>query len=154
MVTPWILQGTPETGREVFRALYEIGPIVDTTAIISYPEWNIGGDPFCAHEGRKPAFAAGFATLETDSWRQIWNKYTEFQKRPGAQQSSILLEMYPMSEARLAGEGSASFAHRRTRFQSVILPWYQDSEMDDVAIKFGTEVRDLLRSSRSEKDVS
>jgi FAD/FMN-containing dehydrogenase len=147
VVTVWMFQGTPETGRAAFRTLFDLEPMVDTTSVLPYTEWNTGADPHCTHSERKPTFAAGFDRLDATTWRGVWDKFVEFQKRPGAHGSTILLEMYPMNDIRLAGEAWTSFPYRRVRFQAAVMAWYNDSSLDEEAEKFGRGVRQLWESS-------
>lgn len=147
IATVWMFQASPEVGKEAFKSFYEIGPVMDTTSVLGYTEWNNGGDPFCTHSQRKPGFTAGIDHLDVKVWRKVWTKLVEFQKLRSANGSTVLLETFPMNETRFAGEASAAFPHRKTRFQAVILPWYDDPNLDEKAMKFGKEVRDLLRNS-------
>jgi hypothetical protein len=149
IVTPWLFQGTPESGKEAFKTLYDISPMVENTAVLPYTEWNTGANPFCAHAERKPSFAAGLDRLEPSTWRDVWNEYVEFQKRPTAHASVILLEAYPMNELRLAGEVSASFPHRDVRYQAAVLTWYTDETLDEKAVECGKNIRELWRKSNS-----
>ncbi|CAO2649211.1 Nn.00g065960.m01.CDS01 [Neocucurbitaria sp. VM-36] len=147
VVTLWMFQGTPETGKTAFKSLFDIGPVVDSTRVVPYTSWNEGGDPFCAHSKRKPSFGAGLNKLDTKAWREVWNRFVNFQKRPGAYESVILLETFAMNEIRFAGELSAAFPHRKMRFLAVVMAWYDDPSLDEEAVKFGSEVRELWRSS-------
>jgi hypothetical protein len=147
VVTVWMFQGTPETGRAAFKTLFDVEPVMDTTSVLPYTEWNTGADPHCAHSERKPTFAVGFGRLDATTWREVWNRFVRFQNRPGAHGSTILLEMYPMNENRFAGEASTSFPHRRVRFQAAVMAWYSDSSLDEEAEKFGREVRRLWEGS-------
>ena len=123
VVTPWLFQGDPESGKAAYASLYEIGPMMDNTSIVPYTEWNAGADPFGRRSERKPSFGGGLDYLDPNAWRQVWNLFTKFQKRPTAHASFVLLEAYPMNETRFAGEASASFAHRNVRFNVNIGPW-------------------------------
>ncbi|KAF2028512.1 FAD-binding domain-containing protein [Setomelanomma holmii] len=147
IVMVWLFQGTPETGREAFKAYYDIGPVMETTGVLPFPEWNTGSNPFGTHSERKPAFGGGLDYLDSHAWREIWNKYVEFQRKPTAHASVILLEPYPMTEKRFEGEPLAAFPHRNVRYAGAILSWYTDASLDDEAVKFGKEVRELWRRS-------
>lgn len=147
IVSLWIYQGTPETGKVTLKSLYDIGPVVDSTRVTPYTAWNAAGDPFCAHSKRKPSFAAGLDRLDTKTWRATWDSFVDFQKKPGAQESIILLETYPMNEVRFAGESSAAFPHRKTRFHVIVMAWYDDPSLDDEAVEFGKGIRSLWQGS-------
>jgi hypothetical protein len=147
IVTPWLFQGTPESGRLAFKALYDVGPVVENTTVLPYTEWNTGANPFCARGERKPACGAGMNRLEPRAWRGVWDEYVRFQKRPTAQASVVLMEAYPMNEVRIAGEAGAAFSHRRVRFQAAIMPWYTYPGLDDEALSCGKGIRELWRGS-------
>lgn len=123
IVTPWLFQGSPESGKEAFKSLYDIDPIVENTAVLPYTEWNTGANPFCTHSDRKPSFAAGLNVLQPQVWRDVWERYVDFQKKPTAQASLVLLEAYPVHGMRLHGDKLASFPHRKVRFQTAVLTW-------------------------------
>jgi hypothetical protein len=146
IVTVWQLHGTTESGKEAFKCFFDIGPVVDTTAVVPYTQWNTGGDAFCLHSGRKPAFTVGLDRVDPKTWRNAWNKFVEFQKKPTAETSALLLENYPNSET-ATSKTSAAFHHRAVRFNAVILPWYTDESLDEEAIKCGKEIRELLRNN-------
>lgn len=147
LVTPFLYMGTPETGRAAFASLFSIGPFVDTTKVIPYNQWNSGGDQFCSRGPRKPAYGAGFQKMIPSVWRQIWNKYVEFQKRPTAENSVVLIEAYSLTKARSVAADSTAFANRHVNFNAVAIPWYSNSSLDCHAEAFGGYVRDLWRNS-------
>jgi hypothetical protein len=147
IVTVWMFQASPEVGKEAFKSLYDIDPVMDTTRVLPYTEWNTAADPFCTRSQRKPAFAAGLDHLDVKVWRKVWDKLVDFQKLPSASGSTVLLETFSMNETRFAKEGSAAFPHRKTRFQAIVAPWYDDANLDEEAVKFVKEVRDLWRNS-------
>jgi FAD/FMN-containing dehydrogenase len=147
IITPWLFQGTAETGKTAFKSLYDIGPVVENTSVLPYTEWNTGANPFCTHAERKPARGAGMDMLDPRTWRQVWRKYVEFQKRITAHASVVLMEAYPLNDLRLAGEASAAFPHRSIRFQAAILPWYTDAALDEEALQCGKDIRELWRES-------
>jgi hypothetical protein len=152
IVTTWLFQGTPETGREAFKVLFDIGPVADTTSVLPYPQWNTAADPACTHGPRKPVFAAGLDILDAWVWRQVWDDYVEFQKKPGAHGTMVLVEKYPINDMRFVGEASAALPHRKTRFEAIVLPWYEDPGLDVDAVQFGKGMRELWRSSRSDEN--
>lgn len=147
IVTPWLFQGIPETGKSYFKTLYKIGPMMENTGVRQYTEWITDPNPWCKHGDRKPGFSAGLNQLDPKAWRQAWNVYCEFQKKPTAETSAVLLEVYPQNDIRFAGERSASFPHRRVRANAIILPWYRDASLDNDALACGKEIRRLFRES-------
>ena len=146
VVTPWLYDGNAETGKSKFKALYDVGPMMDTTSIQPYTAWNSGADQFGAPGFRKPVFSAGLQRLEASSWREVWDSYTQFQqKRDGAHASIVLLEAYPMNERRFANEANTSFPHRHVRFKAAVIPWYEDEGLDGEAVEMGKKVRQMWK---------
>lgn len=146
LTTPFLYMGNATSGKAAFASLYAIGPIQDTTAVLPYTEWNSGGDAFRSRGPRKPSFGVGFQAMIPEVWRKIWNMYTEFQKKLGAEASVVLLEAYPSTKAR-PNSVPASFPHREVKFNAVAIPWYNDSSYDAAALAFGNAARELWRGS-------
>ncbi|KAK0621571.1 FAD binding domain-containing protein [Bombardia bombarda] len=150
LTTPFLYKGNATTGQALFAGLYAIGPIVDTTSVLPYNQWNAGGDGFCVRDGdRKPSYGAGFQKMVPATWRAIWNKYVDFQQLPGAESTVVLLEAYSLIKARSAAVASTggSFPHRDVNFNAVAIAWYNDTALDGPAQAFGSAARDLWRST-------
>lgn len=147
LTTPFLYQGNATSGRLAFASLYDLGPEEDTTTVIPYNQWNSGGDSFCTRGGRKPSYGAGFQNMVPSVWRQIWTKYVDFQQKPGASNSLVLLEAYSLTKARSIDSKQTAFPHRGVNFNAVAIPWYNDTSLDDEAEEFASAVRDLWRSS-------
>ncbi|KAF2260278.1 FAD binding domain-containing protein [Lojkania enalia] len=147
LTTPFLYMGDATSGRAAFASLYEIGPIVDTTAVLPYDQWNTGGDGFCTRGPRKPSFGVGIQNMIPGDWRKVWDLYTAFQKKPGAEGSVVLLEAYSLTKARSISDSSASFPHRGVNFNAVAIAWYEDPAYDGEALAFGSAARDIWRNS-------
>lgn len=147
LTTPFLHKGNATSGRLAFASLYDIGPDQDTTTVIPYNQWNSGGDMFCGRGDRKPSYGAGFQNMVPSVWRQIWTEYVDFQKRPGAANSVVLLEAYSLEKARSVDFSQTAFPHRGINFNAVAIPWYNDTSLDGEAEAFGSAVRNLWRSS-------
>lgn len=147
VASPFMYRGNATTGRAAYASLYAIGPVADTTAVIPYNQWNSGGDALCARGSRKPGWSAGFQTMVPATWRQIWDKYVEFQQKPGAENSGVLMETYSWTKARSIDPNSASFPHRDVNFNAFVIPWYDDPALDADAEALGVAARELWRST-------
>lgn len=139
--------GTEADGRAAFDWLLRIGPYKDTTAELSYDQWNTAANSFCIKGGRKPSYGAGFDEFSPSTWRQIWNAYVDFLKIPGTGYSTVLTECYSLSYAQSIPKSTSSFANRDIRFNGAVIPWYTDPSLDAQAQAFGSKVRDLWRST-------
>ncbi|KID93252.1 FAD binding domain-containing protein, partial [Metarhizium majus ARSEF 297] len=100
LVVPYLHKGSPTLGRAAFASLYAIKPMADHSAVLPYNKWNAAGDAFCIPGARKPSYGVGFQKMIPSTWHQVWDRYVEFQKKPGAQNSLVLLEAYSLTKAR------------------------------------------------------
>jgi FAD/FMN-containing dehydrogenase len=147
LVTPFYV-GTEAEGRAAFKSLLDINPYQDTTALLHQNEWNTGADGFCVKGGRKPTFTAGLMHMVPKTWKAIWDEFTSFlANNPGTGFTTILVECYSLDKAQSIPSDSASFANRDIRFNSAVISWYDDPAIDVNALKFGSKVRDLWRST-------
>ncbi|KAF7871501.1 hypothetical protein EAF04_003608 [Stromatinia cepivora] len=140
--------GTEAAGKAAFAPLYSVGPIVDETAILPYNEWNAGGDSFCTKGDSKPSWGIGLAELDVTTWTYVWNEWLAFAKIPGANNSAMILDIYSLGTARELSDSSSAYAFRSTiNFNVIATAWYSDPTLDAAAETFGSNVRNLLRST-------
>ncbi|CAG8977805.1 hypothetical protein HYALB_00010890 [Hymenoscyphus albidus] len=140
--------GTEEAGKKIFAPFYAIGPITDTTAWLPYHNSNDGSNSFCIKGGRKPAFGVGLGQTDPATGRSVWNSHKKFLQNPEAANSVVLVEAYSMGAARSFSLSSSAYAHRDTiNFHVAVLPWYNNSSFDKQALAWGSQNRDLLRST-------
>ncbi|KAI1469342.1 FAD binding domain-containing protein [Daldinia caldariorum] len=147
IAAPFFYGGNATTGKAAYSSLYAIGPVADSTSVKPYNRWNEGSDGLCTRGSFKPGWAAGFQDMVPATWRGIWDAYVAFQKLPGAANSGVLLEAYPLGKARSVASGSSAFPNRNVNLNAFAIPWYNDSSLDAQAAEFGNTARDLLRST-------
>ncbi len=140
--------GTAEAGKAAFASIYAVGPIADRTAVTPYTSWNNAAEAACAKGGRRPNFGVGLARMDPDTWRAVFNKYTEFVKLPGAGNTTVLLNAYLTTKKGSALDCDSSYPFRNTiKFFAGVSMRYTDSNFDSTAIKFGSQVRDMWRKT-------
>lgn len=140
--------GPASEGEAAFASIFAVGPVSNMTAFTPYDQFNEGSESFCVKGGRKPSYAAGVATLDPQTWVTVYNKYVDFLKTPGVQNTTVLMEYYPSAKADSFGADSSSYAFRSTiKMNAVVNTAYVDRSLDPVAESFGSSVRDLWRSS-------
>ncbi|KAL6713316.1 hypothetical protein ACLMJK_008781 [Lecanora helva] len=142
LVTPFYY-GSEATARQKFATLLNIGPTMDTTAVVAYNHWNDGAEGFCIKGERKPAFAAGFMHMIPAAWRAVWNEFVAFTSHPGTASTIILMEAYSLGKGQSVPDDSSAFPHRHIRFNAAALPWYPDKSLDPVADAFKDRVRNI-----------
>jgi FAD/FMN-containing dehydrogenase len=154
LVTGFLHKGDETSGRKAYAPLYALKPLTESSAVTPYTGWNAANDPFCSRGGRKPAFSTTINSMKAETWPEVWDMYTDFQKKPGAQNSAILIERYNLTKAQSVPAGSAALqeALRRESFaQAIVIPWYDDASLDGDAETFGSNVRDIWSFSASAK---
>ena len=139
--------GTEAEGKVAYASIYAVGPVADETAITPYAKWNVGGDAACKG-GRKPNFAAGLARMDPATWRKVYEQLGLLIKQPGAQNSSVLMNAYPLATAQSLAADDAAYPFReKLRYNAVFTPTYADPGFDATAEEFGFRVRDLWRAT-------
>ncbi|KAH7123628.1 FAD binding domain-containing protein [Dendryphion nanum] len=152
MVTGFLHKGTEESGRKAFAPLYNIGPVGNSSAVLPYTEWNTAGDGFCARGDRKPGHSTSIKSMQPSRWNEIWEIYTEFQKK--SPNSAILIERYNLSKATTVKSETTALqkALRSEAFaQAIVLPWYTDKALDREAETFAEKVRSIWSFTRDPK---
>ena len=140
--------GTADAGKAAFASLYAIGPVADRTAVTPYTSWNNAAETACTKGGRKPNFGVGLARMDANTWRAVFNKYAEFIQLPGAGNSTVLLNAYPMAEVRRRSGSDSSYPFRDTvKFFAVFSALYTDRSFDAMAVQYGSQVRDMWRNT-------
>ncbi|TVY18010.1 FAD-linked oxidoreductase azaL [Lachnellula arida] len=140
--------GTEAAGKSAFAPIYAIGPIADETAIVPYNQWNSGGDAFCTKGDRKPSYGAGLAELDPTTWRSVWDEWLAFAQIPGAEESAIILDVYSMVKPRAISDSYSAYPFRSTvNYNAIATAWYANSSLDGSAETFGSNVRNLWRST-------
>lgn len=147
---PWYYSSNETEAKAVFAPLYALEPYFDGTAMTPYNEWNAGGDVFCARGPYKPSYGAGLTTMVPETWRSVWDLYVEYSANNGTSSAVVLLEGYPLEKAQSIPASTAAFPHRSTiKFNAVVMAAYEDTALQSVAQKFGSDVRELLYSTGS-----
>ncbi|KAF2653492.1 FAD binding domain-containing protein [Lophiostoma macrostomum CBS 122681] len=147
VVTGFLLHASEDEGKAAFQPLYDLGPVAITNVTLPYSQWNAAADSFCTRSQRKPGLNQGITKLVPEQWTEIWDLYAEFQKKPSAENSVVIVEMYNLEKARSIPADSTAFPHRDVNAQAFVIPWYGDAGLDDEALAFASKVRDIWRSN-------
>lgn len=140
--------GPEEEGKAAYASIYAVGPVADETAITPYAKWNAGGDTACIKGGRKPNFAAGLARMDPATWRAVYEQLGVLIKQPGAENSSLLMNAYPLATAQSLAADDAAYPFREElKFSAALTVNYADPAFDATAEEFGFRVRDLWRAT-------
>ncbi|KAL6707889.1 hypothetical protein ACN47E_003563 [Coniothyrium glycines] len=151
LVTGFLRKGTNATGRAAFAPFYDLGPISESSAITTYDHWNDANIGFCTRGGRKPSYSSTITTMSASKWPKIWDMYKTFQAKGG--NTALLVERYNLTKAASATPGAVAMNENLRRngafAQAIVIPWYEDAELDDEAVTFGKGIRGLWSRSRT-----
>ncbi|PWY88286.1 FAD binding domain-containing protein [Aspergillus heteromorphus CBS 117.55] len=140
--------GTAEEGRSAFSSFFDLDPIHDTMLEVQYPHWNDGTDGSCSKTAYQPAYAAGLATLDVNTWKKVWDEYVSFVSLNGTHETTIMMEAYPLEKARSLPESSSAYAWRnKVNFNAMAIPSYHDTKLDSAAVAWASKVRDMWRAT-------
>ncbi|DAA78316.1 TPA_exp: FAD binding domain protein [Trichophyton benhamiae CBS 112371] len=149
VVTPFY-HGSEAEGRAAFSSLLNLGPTLDTTASTHYTHWNDGSQSACIKGGRKPSYCSGLAKIDPGTWKQVWDEYvTWVSSNDGkSRNSTVILEAYSMDKVQSFPVNSSSVPWRgRIKFNALVVPWYNDEELDLAAESYGRFTRSLILST-------
>ncbi|KAI9645413.1 hypothetical protein NHQ30_006152 [Ciborinia camelliae] len=147
--------GSDSDGQAAFASILDIGPVVTDMKVYPYLQSNYANDPHCGKGGRKPSYGAGLGQMVPETWRAIWNEYTEYVKNPAVGNSAVFAECYSFETAKKFPDSSSSYPFRSTvKFTTLVNNQYTDPSLDQAAEAFGTKVRDLWRSTDGLKENS
>jgi FAD/FMN-containing dehydrogenase len=149
VVTGFMLHATEDEGKAAYQPLYDLNPVAITNVTLPYTQWNAAADSFCTRAPRKPGLNEGITKLVPEQWTEIWDLYAEFQKKPTAENSVVIVEMYNLGKARSISADSTAFPHRDVNAQAFVIPWYSDTALDKEALAFASKVRGIWRSTES-----
>jgi hypothetical protein len=151
--TPTILvapfyHGSIGEGRIAFKALLDVGPLTNNTAVLPYQSWNAGSDIACIKGGRRPTFSVRLAKLDTSSWRAAFDVWAQLIQQPGAERSSVLLSVVPMAKARTLSDSSSAYPFRSSlNFHATLTAAYTDPAFDTRALEYGQKARAIWQAT-------
>jgi len=148
ILTTVFYHGDEQTGRAIFKPLFDIGPISSSAAMTAYEAWNAGSDIPCIKGGRRPSWGVGLASLDPTAWRKVYNVWAELIQIAGAERSSVLLNVLPTDKARSVPDSSSSYPFRRSIiFHAGFTASYSDPGFDDVAVSYGNRARKIWQAT-------
>jgi FAD binding domain len=129
VLVPIIWFGAPEEGREVYKELFDAGPVVNTVAMVPYPQINtMLAPPYGLRASMKGA--AFRLPLRPDFTQQMFDEFEKFMK--SSEDVGISLLLWELVDAFKLNELSAgSFANRGMHMNGMICPIWTKPENDD-----------------------
>lgn len=147
-----IWNGPEEEGREAWKELFEIGPMISTMAMQPYPVANQFLAPpvglRCSMKG--PSFTM---PLKSDFIKDIQRMYTDFfQADP--EERGISLIMYELYDPwQTAQQANGSFANRGTHFNALICPIWKKSESDADCRQWARDINERFKQELEKQGI-
>ncbi|PGH16189.1 hypothetical protein AJ79_01956 [Helicocarpus griseus UAMH5409] len=123
--------GPEEVARSHFKALFDLKPVVDQTAMFPYVKMNGLTNPMTTHGNRKTLKGTVFAKpLRPSFARSVLNGFTaKLQTDPDLAGSAIILEFYDMRKVDEVSNTSTAVANRSSKILNgvIVLRWKESS---------------------------
>lgn len=143
LAVPTIYFGTEAKAKEVFKALYEIGPLADTTALVPYPVLNtLMAPPIGLRSSMKGA--AFTMPLRKEFVEEVLANFIQFTEgNEDAKGSIIFYEMYDTKK--IVESDFGSFASRGSHLNGMIMPLWTKSENDQAFRKWARDINEKFK---------
>ncbi|KAI1270443.1 FAD-binding domain-containing protein [Xylariaceae sp. FL1019] len=141
------LEPNETAGREAFKSLYDLDPIISFAGVLEYNHVNDDTDYFCVKGGRKPSWHVGLKSLDYPTWQQVWDELVDFVDNTGLNSTRVLVETYSNYVAREIGSEDVCYPHRAINYHAVFQSVYTDATWDGAVEALGGKVRDFWRST-------
>lgn len=122
--------GSEDEGKEIFKDLIELGPLVNLTSMIPYEKLNSLLNHAAGFDGRKQFGGGAFKLpLDPDFVIGLHAEFTEFAlKHEKVNESLMLFETIPYKKVREVPNESMSFSNRGDYYNvATMIKWYVDS---------------------------
>ncbi|RDA83424.1 hypothetical protein CP532_4421 [Ophiocordyceps camponoti-leonardi (nom. inval.)] len=148
VVVDLFFHGPAAEATECFASLLSLGPVSDSTSMKPWKDWNAPSAAACTKGGRKPTWAAGMSRFDPLVFGQVYDLWHEVTQHPGAANSSMLLNWFPMDKARSVPlTGSAVPFRAEVALFPTLTVAYEDAAFDEAAVEYGRRVRGLWRAA-------
>lgn len=140
--------GSEDLGRAAFQQLLNLGAVMDTTTIQPFTAWNSGADNACTKGGNKPTWGVGLANFDRKAWRAVYDVFVDLIQQPGAENSSVLLNVYPMERSRLLPSDSAAFPFRDDiNYFASFTSSFRNTTLEATALEHGRKAREIWQAT-------
>ncbi|KAK7892357.1 hypothetical protein LTR67_007453 [Exophiala xenobiotica] len=138
--------GTEDEARAMYKPLYDLEPVVDTTAMVPYPVVNtILAPPIGLRASMKGA--AFSMPIRTGFVMEVLENYTKFTEgNDDTHVSLILWEIYDPAQVVAKGdEEESSFANRGWHLNGLICPLWTRTENDGVCREWARDLNEMFK---------
>ncbi|KAJ9610301.1 hypothetical protein H2200_005078 [Cladophialophora chaetospira] len=136
--------GTEQEAKEVYKGLYDAGPVADTTAMVPYPVTNtLLAPPIGLRASMKGT--AYTLPIRTEFAQKLLTEYTKFTDgNDDLGVSIILFEVY--DPAQVVAHDAGSFANRGWHLNGMVLPMWTKEENDQHCRQWARDMTALFKT--------
>ncbi|KAL8982837.1 MAG: hypothetical protein Q9177_005155 [Variospora cf. flavescens] len=130
-----------------FNPLFDLEPVMNTTAMITYPRLNAMLNPVAGPGGRKFTKGASFIPpVRADFMLSLFDNFTGFVREvPDASGSLLLVEFFNQDKICQTSNRATAFAYRDFYGNVMAGPKWHDEANDGRCRQWARDVTDLLR---------
>jgi FAD/FMN-containing dehydrogenase len=145
--------GPESIARSLMAALYELGPDVDTTAMIPYPAMNtLFNEQMDSYNRHGNAAAKAHLPLDQEMLREVWLSYSStFPKYPTAWPSHIVLELRNLEVGLSKSTTETAFAGRGEWTNIFAHPQWDDPKDDETLRQWALDLGSMIKLSESKR---
>ena len=152
----WLNSPSTEEYQDRFKPFYSIGPVLDTSRAMTYPESNGLYNEYIDYGDRKLALPAHLkhpCTISTA--KKVWKSTTEFSDptRKSFTRTSVRFEFYTDEGMLKTKKDETTFPHRDQTYNVIISARWPDEADDKEAIEWLYNVRELFYEGATKDDV-
>ncbi|KAK4949815.1 hypothetical protein LTR10_011657 [Elasticomyces elasticus] len=135
--------GSEHEAKQIFKPLYDLGPVLDTTAVVPYPAVNtILAPPIGLRASMKGA--AFTVPVRPQFVSDVLAEYVKFTDgNDDTSNSVILFEMY--DPAQVVARETGSFANRGWHLNGLVLPMWTKQENDKSCRQWARDVNEMFK---------
>ncbi|RMD43017.1 hypothetical protein DV735_g2112, partial [Chaetothyriales sp. CBS 134920] len=135
--------GTEHEAKSVFKPFYDLTPLVDTTALVPYPNINTLLAPPIGFRASLKGLAFALP-IRPGFVQEVLENYVEFtDKNEDARTSVIMWELF--DPAKVVSSDTGSFANRGWVLNGIALPLWTAAENDQAYRQWARDVNELFK---------
>jgi FAD binding domain/Berberine and berberine like len=150
ILVPIVWFGTPEDGKETYRELFDLEPVVNTVAMVPYPQINTFlAPPYGLRASLKGA--AFQLPIRPGFVQKIFEEYEKFSKSDDVGISLLLWELVDSYQIDKLTTGC--FANRGRHMNGMICPIWTKPENDQFCRQWAREMNEHFKKEMEEQKV-
>lgn len=145
VIVPLLYDGTAEEGREGFKRLLDLGPLINTAESVPY---NTVCRMLHIPQGKRVSMKGASFTLplRAEFVETIMREYARFTEEvPDSNESLVAFELFDPGMISRVGNQDTSFANRGTQMNAMVGPIWENEADDRRARGWAREVAELFK---------